>query len=60
MFVKLVCRHAHFYRVVGRVGELIKHKRFREAEESLALGSAFSQATAEVVSTLSSARRLRF
>jgi len=59
-FSALVGRHAHFHRVAGQVGELINQRRMREAEDALAPGTAFAQATSEVVSTLSSAKRLGF
>ena len=59
-FSTLVGRHAHFHRVAGQVGELINQRRMREAEDALAPGTAFAQATSEVVSTLSSAKRLGF
>jgi len=59
-FSTLVGRHAHFHRVAGQVGELINQRRMREAEDALAPGTAFAKATSEVVSTLSSAKRLGF
>jgi methyl-accepting chemotaxis protein len=59
-FSALVGRHAHFHRVAGQVGELINQRRMREAEDALAPGTAFAQATSEVVSALSSAKRLGF
>lgn len=59
-FVELVGRHEHFHSVAGSIGELINQKRMREAEDALAPGTVFSQATAAVVSTLSAAKRLGF
>ena len=59
-FVELVGRHQHFHSVAGGIGELINQKRMREAEDALAPGTVFAQATAEVVSTLSAAKRLGF
>lgn len=59
-FVELVGRHQHFHSVAGGIGELINQKRMREAEDALAPGTVFAHATAEVVSTLSAAKRLGF
>lgn len=59
-FVELVGRHRHFHKVAGEIGTLINQKRMREAEDSLAPGTMFAKATADVVSTLSAAKRLGF
>lgn len=59
-FVELVGRHRHFHTVAGGIGALINQKRMREAEDALAPGTVFAQATADVVSTLSVAKRLGF
>ena len=59
-FVELVQRHQHFHSVAGQVGTLINERRMREAEDALAPGTPFAQATADVVSALSSAKRLGF
>lgn len=59
-FVELVGRHRHFHNVAGGIGALINQKRMREAEDALAPGTVFAQATADVVSTLSAAKRLGF
>ena len=47
-------------RVAGGVAEQINRRQYREAEEALAPGTPFSQATSQVVLTLSSAKRLGF
>ena len=59
-FVDLIGRHKRFHSVAGGVAEMINHRRYRQAEEALAPGTPFSQATSEVVLTLSSAKRLGF
>jgi hypothetical protein len=59
-FVELIERHKRFHRVAGGVAEMINHRQYRQAEEALAPGTPFSQATSEVVLTLSSAKRLGF
>ncbi len=59
-FTELIERHQHFHRVAGGVAEQINRRQYREAEEALAPGTPFSQATSQVVLTLSSAKRLGF
>lgn len=59
-FVDLVGRHRHFHSVAGGIGTLINQKRMREAEDALAPGTEFAQATTDVVSTLSVVKRLGF
>ena len=59
-FVELIDQHARFHQIAGSVGELVNQRRYHEAEESLAHGSAFSRATSAVVCALSSARRIGF
>ena len=59
-FLELVGRHQHFHQVAGEVGNLINQRQMLQAQEALAPGTAFSKATAEVVSTLSAAKRLGF
>lgn len=59
-FTELVQRHKHFHTVAGQVGTLINEQRMVEAKEALAPGTIFSQATTDVVNSLSSAKRLGF
>jgi methyl-accepting chemotaxis protein len=59
-FAELVSQHKRFHGVAGQVGELINRRSYREAEEALAPGTAFSQATSDVVLVLSTAKRLGF
>ena len=59
-FTELIARHKHFHQVAGGVAEKINQRQYREAEEALAPGTPFSQATSEVVLVLSSAKRLGF
>jgi len=59
-FMQLVERHKRFHTVAGGVAEKINHRQYREAEDALAPGTAFSQATSDVVLTLSTAKRLGF
>ncbi len=59
-FNTLVAKHAQFHRVAGQVGDLINQRRMRQAEDALAPGTPFSNATADVAKTLSTAKRLGF
>ncbi len=59
-FTALVAKHAHFHTVAGEVGTLINTGRFEQAIDALAPNTAFTQATSEVVSVLSAAKRLGF
>jgi methyl-accepting chemotaxis protein len=59
-FSELIERHKHFHRVAGSVGEQINQRRYREAEEALAPGTPFADATSAVVLVLSSAKRMGF
>ncbi|MBT9550987.1 MAG: CZB domain-containing protein [Hydrogenophaga sp.] len=59
-FVDLIERHKHFHRVAGGVAEMVNQRHYRQAEDALAPGTPFSQATSEVVLALSSAKRLGF
>ena len=59
-FTELIERHKRFHQVAGGVAEKINQRQYREAEEALAPGTPFSQATSEVVLALSSAKRLGF
>ena len=59
-FVALVGKHAHFHRVAGQVGTLVNEGRYDQAEDALAPGTPFSNATSDVVLVLSSAKRLGF
>jgi len=59
-FVTLVANHAHFHQVAGRLGQLINERRYEQAEDALAPNTEFSNATSEVISVLSAAKRLGF
>ena len=59
-FTELIERHKRFHQVAGGVAEKINLRHYREAEDALAPGTPFSQATSEVVLALSSAKRLGF
>jgi methyl-accepting chemotaxis protein len=59
-FTTLASKHAHFHSVAGGVGQLINARRLEEAEDALAPGTAFSQATLDVVQELSAIKRLGF
>ena len=49
-----------FHRVAGQVGEMVNQKRYLEAEEAMAPGTSFAQATRDVVQVLSVAKRMGF
>ncbi len=59
-FTELIERHRHFHAVAGQVGELVNRRSYGEALASLAPGTPFARATADVVLVLSSAKRLGF
>ncbi|MDD4944974.1 MAG: methyl-accepting chemotaxis protein, partial [Rhodoferax sp.] len=59
-FTALVAKHANFHTVAAEVGTLINTGRFEQAIDALAPNTAFTQATSEVVSVLSAAKRLGF
>jgi methyl-accepting chemotaxis protein len=59
-FTALVDRHAKFHRTAAAIGTLINDKRFEQADDALAPGTPFAQATADVVAALSSAKRIGF
>ncbi|MDM7463455.1 MAG: methyl-accepting chemotaxis protein [Tepidimonas taiwanensis] len=59
-FAELIERHKHFHQVAADVGEQINQRRYREAEDAIAPGTAFSQATRAVVQVLSAAKRIGF
>lgn len=59
-FVDLINGHKRFHQVAGEVAVLINQGRYRQAEDALAPGTAFSTATSGVVLALSSAKRLGF
>jgi len=59
-FVDLVGKHAHFHQVAGQVGVLVNSGKIDEAIDALAPNTVFSNATSEVVTVLSSAKRLGF
>ncbi|OIN94061.1 MAG: hypothetical protein AUJ20_01785 [Comamonadaceae bacterium CG1_02_60_18] len=59
-FTALVNHHAHFHQVAGQVGQLINEGRYHQAEDALAPGTPFSEATSAVVQVLSAAKRMGF
>jgi len=59
-FSELIERHKHFHRVAGEVGSMVNQRRYRQAEDAIAPGSPFAEATSAVVLTLSTAKRLGF
>ncbi len=59
-FTELVNHHAHFHQVAGQVGQLINEGRYRQAEDALAPGTPFAEATSAVVQVLSAAKRMGF
>ena len=59
-FTELIERHKRFHGVAGAVGEQINQRRYREAEDELAPGTPFAEATSAVVLVLSSAKRMGF
>jgi methyl-accepting chemotaxis protein len=59
-FTALVDRHARFHRAAAAVGRLINDKRLDQADDALAPGTPFCQATTDVVATLSQAKRAGF
>lgn len=59
-FTQLIERHKVFHRVAGQVGEMVNQKRYLEAEEAMAPGTQFAQATRDVVQVLSVAKRMGF
>jgi methyl-accepting chemotaxis protein len=59
-FSELIERHKRFHAVAGSVGEQINQRRYREAEDALAPGTPFAEATSAVVLVLSSAKRMGF
>lgn len=59
-FSELLARHATFHIVAGQVGDMINQRHMVQAEDALAPGTSFSNATAAVVSVLSSIKRLGF
>ncbi|WP_333709025.1 methyl-accepting chemotaxis protein [Tepidimonas ignava] len=59
-FAELIERHEHFHQVAAGVGEMVNQKRYREAEDAIAPGTPFAQATRGVVQVLSAAKRIGF
>ncbi len=59
-FTELVASHRHFHAVAGEVGELVNRHQYRQAEDALAPGTRFSEATSQVVLALSTAKRMGF
>lgn len=59
-FTALVSHHTHFHQVAGQVGQLINEGRYHQAEDALAPGTPFSEATSAVVQVLSAAKRMGF
>jgi methyl-accepting chemotaxis protein len=59
-FGELIERHRHFHQVAAGVGDIINQRRYLEAEQALAPGTPFSQATRGVVQVLAAAKRIGF
>jgi methyl-accepting chemotaxis protein len=59
-FTQLIERHKLFHRVAGQVGEMVNQKHYLQAEEAMAPGTPFAQATRDVVQVLSVAKRMGF
>ncbi|HEY0844217.1 MAG TPA: methyl-accepting chemotaxis protein [Noviherbaspirillum sp.] len=59
-FSTLVAKHAHFHQEAGRVGALINQGHVRQAKEALSAGTAFANATDDVVLILSNVKRVGF
>jgi methyl-accepting chemotaxis protein len=59
-FAELIERHRRFHQVAADVGEIINRKDYRAAEEAIAPGTPFSEATRAVVQVLSAAKRIGF
>lgn len=59
-FTALIERHKRFHSVAGGVGQLINQGQYLAAEEAMAPGSTFSQATGDVANVLSTAKRIGF
>jgi methyl-accepting chemotaxis protein len=59
-FVSLVAQHANFHRSAADVGRLINDRKFEQAEDALAPGTPFSNATTDVVAELANAKRSGF
>jgi len=59
-FAELIERHKHFHQVAAGVGELVNRREWRQAEEAIAPGTPFSQATRAVVQVLSAVKRIGF
>ncbi|MFD2450918.1 methyl-accepting chemotaxis protein [Ideonella paludis] len=59
-FTALLERHKRFHSVAAGVGQLINQGQYLDAEEAMAPGSTFSQATGDVANVLSTAKRIGF
>ncbi|HJV53838.1 MAG TPA: methyl-accepting chemotaxis protein [Noviherbaspirillum sp.] len=59
-FAALVAKHAHFHEAAGQVGKLINQGHVRQAREALATGTAFANATDDVVLLLSTVKQRGF
>lgn len=59
-FVDLLSLHRNFHQVAGDVAEMINEQRFIDAEDALAPGTPFSDATRNVVHVLSAVKRIGF
>ena len=56
-FVKLTEKHAHFHQMAGAVAKQINAGRYAEAEKLIGSGSPFAQASTEVATILTMAKR---
>lgn len=59
-FLEQIERHKRFHRMAGNAAKRVNQRYHRQAEEDLANGTPFLQATSEGVLTLSSAKRLGY
>ncbi|PRD64223.1 hypothetical protein C6P64_15470 [Malikia granosa] len=59
-FVDLLSQHRDFHQVAGGVAVMINARRFSDAEDALAPGTPFSNATRNVVHVLSTVKRVGF
>jgi len=59
-FVDLLSQHRDFHQVAGGVAAMINERRFTDAEDALAPGTPFSDATRNVVRVLSTVKRVGF
>lgn len=59
-FAELIERHKHSHQVAAGGGELVNRREWRQAEEAIAPGTTFIQATRAAVQVLSAVKRVGF